>query len=295
MESISRIAVPFFFMVSGYYTAEKKREELKPKIRKTAFLLFWSVTLYFVWELLWSFYHQNTLDKLQQYFSVRAFTETFVLNTGLWLGHLWFILAQLYCFCIYYLGLLKRSGRHKFVAAVVLFVACFGIREVLRMNGVSDTVYYTRNFLFTGLPFFIAGDLISRNRIKVMSIRAGFWGLLGAVGIVAAITERLVISSSDLYYGTIIAAIAFFILSQQEHIPYDRLLSKIGQKCSTDIYILHVIVIGVFNMVAAKLNLLYNDLFLSIRPFGVLMACIAISWCKVAYLKSYRAKWLKEV
>ena len=59
-ESLARTAVPFFFMISGYYSCGKSREQIGRKIRRTGGLLIWSVTLYFLWSVSLSLYYGTT-------------------------------------------------------------------------------------------------------------------------------------------------------------------------------------------------------------------------------------------
>jgi len=279
-ESISRIAVPLFFMISGYYVFPKSDLQLKEKMRKTELMLLCSVSLYFVWEISWGLFRGTAVWKLQQYFTIFALPEIFLLNTGIWLGHLWFLLALLYCYVLYSLVLRKVSCSTKLAVGIGLLIIHFTLREILRDNGITDTTYYTRNFLFTGLPFFLLGEVVfqERNRIARWGLRMQY--CIFVMGLVVGVAERLLWGISDLYLGTVIATASLFILGQDERLYINSRLSEIGRRYAGDIYILHVIVIGIINMAASVTGVLYSYAFLLVRPIVVLWLCMIAAKCK---------------
>ena len=280
IEAMTRIAVPVFFMISGYYALGKSKEQLLKSVKKTAFLLLWSVVLYFIWELLWSFYHKNTYEMLCGIFSLKTLLETVLLNNGSLLGHLWFLLALLCCYLLYAFALQKLTLGKRFCLALSLLIGCFVIREILKANGISDPFYYLRNFLFIGVPFFLLGGIVNQKKAGLLSVKAGVWIIAAIAGMLAAIAERLLIGACDLYFGTVIASVALFVLMQNPTVPVCAVLARMGSKHAGNIYIFHVMVIGVFNMAASVAGVLYNNMFLIIRPMLVLAACIIVSLCK---------------
>lgn len=279
-ESLSRVAVPFFFMISGYYAYGRSVDDRKKKMRRTLVLLAWSVSLYFLWEVLFSFYHGTTEQKLRMYFSARTLFETLVLNTGALLGHLWFLLALLYCYLIYHFWIRKAPWRIKLAVSVALSVGFFLVRELLQCLGVSDPVYYVRNFFFVGLPCFSLGNIICEKKEQLSSIRGYIWGVTALLGAAAVVAERILKGSCDLYYGTLITCVSLFVLAQSQGGWSNRNLSAWGGKYSGDIYIFHVMIIGVVNIAGSILGVLYNRFFLLLRPFIVLAISIAVAVLK---------------
>ena len=279
VEATSRIAVPLFFMISGYYAFGRNKTAILKSVKKTAVMLIWAVCIYFLWEILWSFYRGTTQDKLDAFFSVETLVETLVFNTGVLLGHLWFLLALLYCYLIYAFALKERRRRTKLGIAAVLLGGFFGIRELLKINGVSDPMYYLRNFLFVGMPFFLLGSLCSQQKAQLTSVSAKVWLVLILGGTAAAIAERLLVGSCDLYLGTVAASGGLFLLTQTKS-SANELLAKLGYEHAGNIYIFHVIVIGVLNMAGSLFGVLNSMLFLLLRPFAAIAGSIVISFLK---------------
>lgn len=288
IEALARIAVPLFFMISGYYASNNNRATLIRKMKKTAVMLGIAVVLYFAWEMLWSIYHGTTAEKLQLYFSIQTLAETIVLNTGVLLGHLWFLLALLYCYCIYAFCIQKAPFSVRKGIAMTLLAGFFIVKELLKWNGVADPVYYVRNFLFMGLPFFLLGEAIKQKKEWLLSIKPVVLAIVALVGLGAAITERLYVGCCDLYLGTVPAIAAIFILAQRPTAWTSSWLAKLGRQYAADIYIIHVMILSGLNMVASVTGILSLDIFLIMRPVILIVLCILLSGVKNNLLKKKR-------
>lgn len=293
IESVARIAVPFFFMVSGYFAFGLERDRLKRQTVKTLKLLIWSVAVYFAWELLWSLYKGTTVTVLKTYFSLETLFETFVLNTGTLLGHLWFVLALLYCYIIYRL-FYKSMPKVKLMVAIVLIISFFVIREILRNIGVSNTVYYLRNFLFIGMPFFLIGSIFAQTRIILKKSSKKALYFVALTGLILSISERLLIGACDLYIGTVLASVSLFLLSQSEDIPTSNFLASWGARFSRDIYVFHVIILGVINIAASLLGIITNVAFLSVRPILLFALCLAVLILKERFLQFFKRNKIRK-
>lgn len=285
IEALARIAVPLFFMISGYYASNNNRATLIRKMKKTAVMLGIAVALYFAWEMLWSIYHGTTAEKLQLYFSIQTLAETIVLNTGVLLGHLWFLLALLYCYCIYAFCMQRASLTVRLGIAMTLLAGFFLVKELFKWNGVSDPVYYVRNFLLMGLPFFLLGEAIKQKKEWLLSVKPVLLAIVAIVGLGAAITERLYVGCCDLYFGTVLTVVAIFILVQRPTARASCWLAKLGKQYAGDIYIIHVMLLSGLNMVASITGILSLDLFLIMRPVVLVVLCILLSGFKNNLLK----------
>ncbi|MEE0929157.1 MAG: acyltransferase [Acutalibacteraceae bacterium] len=276
-EAVARIAVPIFFMVSGFYAFGKSKEKLLKSAKKTAILLLWSVGLYFVWGVLWSFYKGNTADYLKNYFSLNSLVETVALNNGIILGHLWFLLALLYCYLLYTFLLRKAPDFIQVGLSSVLFVGFFVARELLKWGGVEDPVYYLRNYLFVGIPYFLCGMLINKYREKILNVPISAFMVAFCIGLVLSIIERFTIGCSDLYVGTPIAVIALFSLTLNPNLKSNENLSKLGKLYAGDIYIFHMLIITIVNVAASVVGILNLTLFPWVRPFIVIAISLSVA------------------
>ena len=277
-EAVSRVAVPLFFMISGYYAHGKSKEKLLKNARKTAIMLLWSVGLYFVCRILLSLYDNTTVAYLSQFLSLGIWVQTLVFNNGILLGHLWFLLALLYCYLLYALFLRKTSLTVRMCISVVLHVGFFVIREVLKLHGIFDPAYYLRNFLFVGIPFFLMGGAINQIKARFLQVPTAIWAVLICVGTALACIERFYVGCYDLYVGTGIAAVALFMFAQKPEIPASNVLASLGEKYAGDIYIFHSMMITVLNAAASVTGILHTAVFPWVRPIIVLGISIGVAF-----------------
>lgn len=191
-------------------------------------------------------------------------------------GHLWYLGAILYVLIIVFLA-------DKFNFSIILYylipilLVCdllFGKYSLL-IWGREFPVCYVRNFLFVGLPYFCIGRLIQSgmgNRIKTTS-------LMGMIALFSttSIMERYILVSADMnairdhYISSTFLVLAIFLFAQRIDVK-DSVLSKIGCKYSSWLYILHPIFISGF-AVATKAVGLY-DYYLYVAPFVVYAATV---------------------
>lgn len=112
---IARMAVPFYFLISGYFSfsnEEKKMvKDTKRRLHKNVKLLGMSLLLYYVLNII---VHITSNDKLTEIFveqmQIKNIFYFFALNWTtpyIGVGHLWFLLAIIYSYCIYSLVLVQ--------------------------------------------------------------------------------------------------------------------------------------------------------------------------------------------
>lgn len=278
IESIARLAVPFFFMLSGYFAFDKDRHGLFGQAIKNLRLFIFALAVNFGWDVVLSLLRGNAAELLSQRLSLTAILEGTLLNTGVLVGHLWFLLALVYVYVLYALFLRESRAVTRACVGLTLLVALYSLRELLRWMGVADVVYYLRNFLFVGMPLFVLGTLAAEHRDKLVKIKPVAWTLAGIVGAALSVVERLTLGSCDVYLGTPLLAAAFFALSALNILPCSNLFAELGRKYSRDIYVFHTIVLGAINIFASLLGILQNTVFLFVRPVTIIVACIFGLW-----------------
>lgn len=145
---ISRIAVPCFFMINGYFVNITD----KAKVRKYITHL---LILYVVWMLLYlpAYYH-----------SIVGNPKYLVKLIIFGFHHLWYVISLI--FATTFLYLIKRyipiSSRLLILVVIGLFIVGYLIQDVVapRFRQPQHYVVVYRNFLFFGLPFFTLGHVI---------------------------------------------------------------------------------------------------------------------------------------
>ena len=177
--SISGFAIPAFFVLSGFYVLDTKREvrmeKVLRKIKRSA-LCFAFVFLFYVALNVPVMLLSHTMPT----FSKRMLFEFFVMN--LWplsIGdNIWFIQAMLYAYIIIFiLDKLKLLKFYRILLIVlIIFMLLTGeFSEVINLN-ILGYPYIPGNWLTRALPYILLGKLLRDKKESLMRIQ--FWKYL---------------------------------------------------------------------------------------------------------------------
>lgn len=288
--ALSRIAVPLFFMITGYYyTCTKERNRQGKQLRKIFGLFLGANLLYFLWFLIQNWYEKlPILTELRKQFTLKSIGHFLALNYSFIGGHLWYLGAILYVLLIIWLFEKKWSRRKLYPVVPILFLAnlVFGAYAPV-IFGHEIHYHYTRNFLFTGLPYFLLGDMLYTFKIELKPKKSLILSLASAGAILA---ERYLlwkinpdIVQDHLFFSIPCASFVFLFALQQNCSRNNwliRMLCFIGRNLSTNIYILHLMVISVFYMVMPYVTDLLSPsvVLYYIKPFVIFVSTAALAW-----------------
>jgi len=246
IKPFTRFAVPVFFMITGYYT--QQREHVCKQLRKAVTLFLSCNALYFGYQLL-----QN-IGSWVGYFmwlaNAKAWVEFLLFNQSPFWGHLWYLGAHLYVLWIIH-RVDERIGRRKiyFLIPVLLtFNLILGNYSFLLFRQAFPTCV-SRNFLFTGLPFFLLGDYIRRNGSALSNSKLMMGIVLSAVGTHLEnmlLPEDEMLFTKDLFISTVFLSYFLFVyVIRNEKLFSNRLLSfvaTLGKRYSLSIYVFHLMI-----------------------------------------------------
>lgn len=320
LDPYARVAVPIFFMITGYFyeSAQKRGGELR-QIKKIFIMLLWSLALYLVWDIFIAYvmtgkpwrisqivdFVPGWLDKMVRG-PKRAF-EFFALNAPNIGVHLWYLSAILYV--LVFIAVFSRFADRKklyplipLLLAANLILGCYAGLLLRRRFGMM----VSRNWIFCGLPFFLLGDMFREYKGRLRFRRGLLWAVL-LLSLVSIQLERIVLSRlgvfalADLYFSSILSACAMFLLADGEGSgKCSKLVDKLalwGRDYSTDIYIFHPMVVQpmlLFFAFAASdhpENRLIPILRAYFQPFIVLVICLALL---MLYSAAKRAFWKRK-
>lgn len=277
MNGLARFGVPLFFMVSGYFSYGKGTDTVKRRIWKVFGLFLGANGIYFAWRLL-ALWGQGSLTMKA---AAGFFAPKSLLHWGLWnespfMGHLWFLGALLYCYCLY--GFFVKRGIEERV--YVLIPLCLGanllLGEMLSILGKGTSFLYVRNFWLTGLPFFIWGHWMHREEQRGrLRLRPGV--CLGGIlfGACLSMGEMLLSGGADLYLGSILMAGGMFLLALgRPEFGKGSLLAHVGEKAALHIYLWQMMVFDVVEKLAYIRGIHEHMVYQWVMPLAVGM----ISW-----------------
>ena len=197
VSSLSGFAIPAFFILSGYYVLDNKRdvrmEKTFRKIKRTS-LCFAAVFLFYtVINVL-----LIILNFMDFVFSKRMIFEFIVMNV--WPfdvgSNIWFIQAMLYAYIIIFIADKLKLLKFYKIFMIVLFVIMLLTGEfagTLRFN-IFGYPYVPGNWLTRALPYILLGKLLREKQRSIMKVQ--FWKYLIAfvMGGVLVIAELLILA-----------------------------------------------------------------------------------------------------
>ena len=164
---LTRIAVPYFFTVAGYFYFAKLEKGEKPFSKYIKRLL----TTYILWSVI--YYGYKILTEGMP--SIKNFIYTFFINGSSY--HLWFFPAIIFSVCLTTFLYKIKCTKVLIPLAVVLYtVGCLGCswyaigEKIPLLNKLYSFFLFTdiRRILFMGFPFFVAGGVVLKVREKVL-------------------------------------------------------------------------------------------------------------------------------
>lgn len=168
IEGYSRIAVPIFFMISGYYSYKNDKIKLKKKIKHIFILLIGSSLFYLVFNCL-RYTILNDTNSLKLYlhnfFKLKSIIKCIMLNENHFWPHLWFLNALLYVYIIQYFVSEKQKYFPEKVLSYILLSSYLVLNFLVIKDDFSNAILI-RNFIFVGIPFFLIGKNIRFSELE---------------------------------------------------------------------------------------------------------------------------------
>lgn len=278
---VADMAVPFFFLASGYFIADKwgnTAAERRVYIQKMMISTF---KLYCIWTL---FHLPLTIYGYAQSGNsviecVLSYVKYFLFVGKLYNSyHLWYLLSMIYALAGMWILIRRGKGaRHILAAGVFFYVVYLLFREFQGhndINGVLGAVgkayYFVFNtgVIFTGLLYMGIGIYI-RERRRVNSLAA-------AAGIVIGGIIRYTLSPD---VGNILSSVMLFALILNIRLP-DHPCYLVLRMLSRYIYLVHLMCFSFYTFILIRQpNKLGVDSF-----FATLMLAVVVS-ALIIYLK----------
>lgn len=173
--AMARIAVPIFFMISGYYVCLEDVRQIHRNIIKIFKIIIFMELLYTATTL-------NSLSFIQlfnRYFCKRSLMNLILFQNYGSCGAGWFLYALLFC---YVSVIVMRKWKHRIILGIM--IGSIGVHLVCQYELLRTTAsdIYTSNFWLMGLPFFWGGITVNRYKHKILKFREEKFGLCLCVG-----------------------------------------------------------------------------------------------------------------
>lgn len=292
--SIARIAVPIFFMITGFYYKDviNKNKE-NNQIIKIIKLIVLSNILYFILNIIINFNNGTLVSFFTSIFSYKTILKLLVFNDSPMWSHLWYLNSLLYVLIIYkYLPINKLNKKQLIsISFILLFIdIIFGKYSLLILHKEINYIFL-RNFIFVGFPYFTIGSLIREQIEEKKQKKSMIYPYLIVVFTITTLLERFLLEQNgvnatrDHYISTTLLSIMVFLYFYCTKNNF-KILNKIGYKYSTLIYIIHPIVLLIISKAIVLANASKIEYCL---PFMVFILSIIISHIYI-YIKNNISK-----
>lgn len=253
LNALTRMAVPAFFLITGYYYPDMlRRGKIGKQMSKILRIIIAASMFYLLFFASGYLLKGDVSEWLANTFTYRRFVEWLVLNVPFSTVVLWYLWAILYVLGI--MWSIDRLGWWKRLFPILGGVILCAV--ILNFVWQSE-IPITRNFLFYGLPFVAAGRLLREYNVLERLQKYSNTLLWGAFFICLALsfTESLILlkvgnspsgGNRSFYLFTLpMSAIAFLLALRIPASRWSELPARIGRKHSALIYILHPMIISV--------------------------------------------------
>ena len=275
--SLTRVAVPIFFMITGYFYSDTIRlHREKRQIKKIMILVLEANFLFLLWNITLSILkRENIVAYAQSIFTGKNLLKFLALNVSPLAGHLWYLGAILYVLLIVLLMDKQNCRKVLYCLTPVLLIVDLVLGKYSLLIFHREFPYIlVRNFLCVGIPYFCIGNLI-REQYNSERIYKNVLRVMIVIFALTSLAERFALMNAGLnatrdhYISTTFLAMSLFVYTLKSDWK-NKILAVIGRKYSTWLYIIHPIFITSFAMVTGKLRI--KSLYRCVAPIVVYCA-----------------------
>ncbi len=277
-----RLAVPMFFLISGYFNYSSDTSRLQSKalgfIKRSFRYMLMGFLIYIIFDFVMCYvegrgvgYYFTTL------FYEDLLLEFFILNrpityTG---AQLWFLIALFVVSLIHYILVrFDRLRYYKIIIPLCYLIYFFFAGYMYLFQNTDMPIRYTRNALFFGLPNFALGYTLAKFDFHKKSWYKYIYLLLGMLCFFLQIIEdrlvRVENCSLEMYIMGVLSAVfllQFFLGIKKSDCPF--YYRYIGKNASFGVYILHMAVAVVLSKIFTFPNLMFKSFVVLIASFLV--------------------------
>ncbi len=279
---VSRIAVPCFFIISGYFFNSKKFNLRKTTLKLLMIALIGHI-LYAVKCI------ALTPENIATTFSLKNLGLFVVFNHPVWAEHLWYLSAMIYTYVIIVIVEKLKIVKVLYFAIPALLIINLALGEFSGVIfGHTLPAYFGRNFLFFALPFFLIGRLIREKGIAVKKVKGKILCIgIGAFGLLISLVEYAITRAKvDFFIGLLFMSVSvFLIFAEGLHMPkWTTCIAYAGHEYTLFIYVAHSLVGLLLQKIAHELAFSIYPYIATIAVFVVTLLCAILFKQIIKYL-----------
>lgn len=284
----ARFAVPFFFMISGYFVYKEDnkniRLRLQKKIKHIIKLLLISEIIYFIWHIIQYYILYGIEGSIGWFISLFTFSNLIklLIFQSTMIGDVsWFLIALLLCYIVTFIIAKNDLWNISAKLSTILLVVNVILGEITPFYGVSVQWYWCSNFWLLGFPFYSFGYWIS---IHKHTLCKKFSNIdlckILLISMVVNILERIMTDGSQFFLSNAFIAFSIFMICIKNPIISKtnifKYIENIGEKYAVYVYIFHPIIRDILTIITEIFNFSNTIMYQWIQPVLVFWCCIII-------------------
>lgn len=289
--TLAHWTVPFFFMISGYYSYQKEEskffKKIWPKVLNILKITIVAISIYFFGLLLNKLLEGGLFQWFKEIFSLKNLFDAVIMNNfelSIKAGHLWFLPSLIYCYLLLYIAVKYRKVNVLYFLIPILLIA-----RMLVPYLPGFTYHYQQNALLGGLPYFMIGYYFSEQKDKTSKYLEKTTNkqilTIILIGLLIRSAKLFIQPTIDIFeIGSVLSSVSIFLfaLKNSERYIYQP-LEIIGIKYSLFIYVMHTFCDMVVKKIFEFLSLADSTWYPYINPIiiPVVTVIAAIVWGKI--------------
>lgn len=284
---ICRLAVPLFFMISGYFLSSDQGMISLGRIKKSIKKIFWinfsASFVYLIYNISLAFvlYILNGEDILWlKIFFPDYFLQKILLSNP-YCGILWYLVAYMQTLLIFYVFI--RCKKFSFLLHIFPFFFIGGL--IIGYYNFWHPVllgFVFRNFLTMGIPFVLLGIFIRKYLNAILQRVGAYLLFLCLFFCICAYVEYFYFlqygcqNHGDYNLFTIILSVSVFLyFISHKNLGKDAYFEVIGKKYSLFIYLYHILFYNIIDILNYKISKFeYSWSFLIVSLFTLMSAVL---------------------
>ncbi len=281
-----RLAVPMFFIISGYFNHAFTKEQLEKKaivfIKRTVQYMLVGFLVYISFDFIMCYVNGQGVG----YYFTTLFYEDFLLEflffnrpityTG---AQLWFLIALFVVSLVHYLLVhFDKLDYYKLIIPICFAIYFFFAGYMYLLQDTDMPIRYTRNAWFFGLPNFALGFMLAKINFHKKSWYKYIYLVLGVTFFYLQMVEYDILKteniSLEMYVSSVLSAVfllQFFLGIKNSDCPlYYKWIGKNGPFY---VYIFHMGVSVVLSKLFPFPNIMFKCFIVFVVSFAIYEIC----------------------
>lgn len=270
-----RYGVPFFLMVSGWFSFSHDRSVMliraERQLRKTIRLIVFFTVSYCIMNSVCGMIQGGMpFAWVKNYCNRKTVLYFFLFNRALFFGSsAYYIFMLLYIYILFILYLRYRLPKYILYASPLLVLV-----NIFCGKYTSLPWFCYGNFLFTGIPCFALGHLLHKHNERFSRISLRKWVGLFVLGVFSVFFEAYTAKTAYCYFGSVLMAASLLMISVSNTRSYLPRIAQVSGRYATVIFIIHCGIRDILNAVFLRLDISCPEFLF---PFVVIITSILFS------------------